>query len=244
MQPLGYSTGALALSDFRSALQMLKSQPINAVELSAIREPELIPLLQSLGELDLSMFTYISIHAPSQFSAEAEGWIFQELYDNRHRGWPIIVHPDTLNHDPDWRLLGPQLCIENMDKRKPVGRTVRELDVLFERFPDASFCFDIGHARQVDTSMIEPYKMLKKFGSRLRQIHVSEVNSRNKHDRLSFVSILDFQEVAHLIPPQVPVIIESIVSGDQIGAEINRVREALAMPGDGATRVTHRAPVQ
>jgi hypothetical protein len=75
--------------------------------------------------------------------------------------------------------------------------------------------------------MIEAYKMLKKFGPRLRQIHVSEVNSRNKHDRLSFVSILDFQEVAHMIPPDIPVIIESIVSGDQIAAEIGRVRKAL-----------------
>jgi hypothetical protein len=235
MQPLGFSTGALALSDFRSALEMLKHQGVNAVELSAIREPELIPLLRSLGDLDLSRFSYISIHAPSQFSPQAEGWIFQELYDDRHNGWPIIVHPDTLKQDSDWRLFGPQLCIENMDKRKPVGRTVRELDLLFERFPAASFCFDIGHARQVDTSMIEAYQMLKKFGPRLRQIHVSEVNSRNKHDPLSFISIIDFREVAHLIPPEVPIIIESIVSGDQIGAEISRVREALAItskPGD------------
>lgn len=227
MQPLGFSTGALALSDFRGALEMLGSQPVNAVELSAIREPELIPLLRSLSDLALSRFSYISIHAPSQFSPDAEGWIFQELYDNKSKGWPIIVHPDTLNFDPDWRLLGPQLCIENMDKRKPIGRTVRELDLLFERFPDASFCFDIGHARQVDTSMIEAYKMLKKFRHRLRQIHVSEVNSRNKHDRLSFISIMDFQEVAHMIPPDIPVIIESIVSGDQIAAEIGRVRKAL-----------------
>ncbi len=229
MRPLGYSTGALALSDVRGALEILKNQPVNAVELSAIREPELIPLLCSLDSLDLSMFSYISIHAPSQFSLDSECWIFRELYDNRHRGWPIIVHPDTLNRDPDWRLLGPLLCIENMDKRKSTGRTEKELDLLFRRFPDASFCFDIGHARQVDTSMIESCKMLRKFGPRLRQIHVSEVNSRNKHDRLSFVSILDFQEVAHLIPPETPIIIESIVSGDQIGAEIDRARKALAV---------------
>jgi hypothetical protein len=235
MRLLGYSTGALALSDFRLALAILKEQPVDAVELSAIRENELIPLLRSLNDLDLSRFAYVSLHAPSQFSQQAAGWIFQELYDHRHNGWPIIVHPGTLNYDPDWRLLGSQLCIENMDKRKPFGRTVQELDLLFDRFPHASFCFDIGHARQVDTSMIEAYKMLKKFGPRLRQVHVSEVNSQNKHDHLSFVSILDFQEVAHLIPPEIPIIIESMVSGDQIAAEISRVRKALAVtskPGD------------
>jgi hypothetical protein len=232
MQPLGYSTGALAMSDFRIALEMLKHQPVQAVELSAIREHELIPLLQSLADLDLSQFSYVSIHAPSSYSPEAESSIFQELYSTRHRGWPIIVHPDTLRDSSLWKQLGNQLCIENMDKRKPVGRTVRELELLFEEFPEASFCFDIGHARQVDTSMTEAYLMLKRFGSRLRQVHISEVNTRNKHDRLSFVSILGFQEVTHLIPSSVPVIIESIIPEDQIGAEICRVKRALHAPAE------------
>jgi len=231
MKTLGYSTGALALSDFRKALRMLKDQPVCAVELSAIREQELIPLLRPMDELDLSRFEYVSIHAPSQFPAESEGWIFQELYGIRHLGWPIVVHPDTFHDFSLWRQLGDLLCIENMDKRKPVGRTARELEDLFVTFPDASFCFDIGHARQVDTSMIEAYRMLKRFRERLRQVHVSEVNTRNKHDPLSLVSIIDFQEVAGFISPSVPVIIESIVTEDQIGAEIYRVRRALAIAG-------------
>ena len=227
MDTIGYSTGAIALSDFRKALETLSDQPVNAIELSAIREHELVPLVSSLDDLDLSKFKYISIHAPSKFSPESEAWIFRQLYEQRGRGWPFVVHPDTLHCDADWRLLGSQLSIENMDQRKRVGRTSRELASLFERFPEASFCFDIGHARQVDASMVEAYKMLRDFGPRLRQIHVSEVNARDKHDPLSFVSILDFQEVAAFIPPGVPIIIESIVSGDQIGAEINRVKRAL-----------------
>jgi hypothetical protein len=232
MQPLGFSTGALALSDFKEALRMLRDTPARVVELSAIRERELVPLSRSIDGLDLSQFSYVSIHAPSYFSSEAEVWIFQELYEIRHLRWPIVVHPDTLHDFSLWRQLGDLLCIENMDKRKPVGRTVRELQLLFEEFPQASFCFDIGHARQVDTSMTEAYLMLKRFSSRLRQVHISEVNTQNKHDRLSFVSILDFQEVTHLIPSSTPVIIESIVAEDQIGAEISRVQSALGMPAE------------
>jgi hypothetical protein len=227
MQPLGYSTGALALSDFRKALIMLRDQPISVVELSAIRKNELTPLLSALNDLDLSRFSYVSIHAPSEFSPQDEAWIFQELYEIRHRGWPIVVHPDTLYDFSLWRLLRDLLCVENMDKRKPIGRTVRELEYLFSEFPEASFCFDIGHARQVDTSMTEAFRMLKRFSSRLRQVHISEVNTLNKHDRLSFVSIMDFQEVTHLIPESTPVIIESVVPEDQIGAEISRVQSAL-----------------
>jgi len=209
---------------------MLQDQPVSVVELSAIREHELIPLLRSLDDLDLSQFKYVSIHAPSSFSQANELSIFRELYESRDRGWPVIVHPDTLHDFSLWRELGDLLCIENMDKRKPGGRTIRELELLFDEFPDASFCFDIGHARQVDTSMTEAYLMLKRFSSRLRQLHISEVNTLNKHDRLSFVSILDFQEVAHLIPSSTPVIIESVVAEDQIGAEICRVQRALHAP--------------
>jgi hypothetical protein len=209
---------------------MLAEQPVHAVELSAIREDELVPLLHSLDDLDLSQFSYMSIHAPSSFSPEAEPWIFQELYEIRHRGWPIIVHPDTLHDSSLWKQFGNLLCIENMDKRKPAGRTLRELELLFDEFPQASFCFDIGHARQVDTSMTEAYLMLKRYAYRLRQVHISEVNTRNKHDRLSFVSILGFQEVTHLIPPSTPVIIESVIAEDEIGAEICRVQRALHAP--------------
>jgi hypothetical protein len=129
-------------------------------------------------------------------------------------------------------MLGNLLCIENMDKRKPVGRTVRELELLFQEFPQASFCFDIGNARQVDTSMVEAYLMLKHFRSRLRQVHISEVNTQSKHDRLSFVSIVGFQEVTHLIPSSTPAIIESVVPEDQIGAEIGRVQRALHAPAE------------
>jgi hypothetical protein len=227
MNPIGFSTGALAFSDVRRALRLLEDIPVEAIELSAIREGELIPLLNSLDSLDLGRFQYISLHAPSSFSPQAEASIFMALYNNRHRGWPIIIHPDTIRHFPDWRLLGDLVCIENMDKRKPIGRSVRELEALFTELPEASFCFDIGHARQIDSSMTEAYLILKKFGNRLRQVHVSEVNTSSKHDRLSFVGMLDFREVAHLIPAHVPLIIESIVEPAQILPEMRRVQEVF-----------------
>src|SRR4051794_1997340 len=71
------------------------------------------------------------------------------------RGYPVVVHPDVIFDRPRWRVLGEALFIENMDKRKPVGRTVEELQEFFRDLPAARFCFDIGHARQVDPSMTE-----------------------------------------------------------------------------------------
>ena len=72
---------------------------------------------------------------------------------------------------------GEQLAIENMDRRKPIGRTLEELNVIFEKLSEAMLCFDIGHARQCDTTKTEAYRILRAYASRLCQIHLSEINT-------------------------------------------------------------------
>jgi hypothetical protein len=227
MRPIGFSTGALAYADFRRGFELTRAAGCRTIELSALRQVELSPLLTSLDSLELGGMDYISLHAPSHFdpSWEAIGWDL--LRCQLHRRWPIVVHPDAIYDFSLWREFGALLCVENMDKRKPIGRTVRELERIFDRLPDASFCFDIGHARQCDPTMGEAYLMLKEFGPKLRQVHVSEVNTRSRHDPLSYASILAFQEVAHLIPADVPLILETTIAAGQIGAEIANVRKAL-----------------
>ena len=68
MRPIGFSTGALALSDFRVAIDALKDASVDAIELSALRYAELRPLIKALRELDLSKSIDIrQIHAPESF---------------------------------------------------------------------------------------------------------------------------------------------------------------------------------
>jgi hypothetical protein len=229
MRPIGFSTGALAFADFGRGLAMSRHKPVQAIELSALRQRELIPLLDALNTLDLSMFEHIGIHAPSQFDPECEAALSARLRNEIWRGWPIVLHPDALCDFNLWRDLGSGICIENMDKRKPIGRTARELGTIFTHLPNAKLCFDIGHARQFDPTMTEAYLILRDFGSRLSQVHVSEVNTRSKHDPLSYASIIAFQEVAHLIPTGVRLILETPVSEDEMEMEIAKVREALPL---------------
>jgi hypothetical protein len=231
MRPIGFSTGALAYADFRRGLEMSLIAGCQAIELSALRAAELFPLLDALPHLDLSTFSYKSIHAPSQVEASWEATEFQRLYDERDRGWPVVVHPDTLFDLSLWRLLGPLTCIENMDKRKPIGRTAKELDWIFKQLPEATLCFDIGHARQCDPTMTGAYLILREFGSKLRQVHVSEVNAASKHDPLSYASIMAFQDLAHLIPAHIPLILETPTKLTEMAAEITKVREALPVNG-------------
>lgn len=227
MREIGFSSGALAYADFRRALDMLRGKSVRALELSALRECELRPMLQSLDELDLSQFDYISFHAPSAFPEEHEQEVVDLLSTLIQRAWPIILHPDVCHDFELWKRFGPQLCVENMDRRKSIGRTVLELEQIFTALPNASFCFDFGHARQVDSTMAEAYFMLRNFDSRLKQVHVSEVNTSSKHDTLSYASILAFREVAALLRQDVPVILETPVTEDRIDSEIQRAREAL-----------------
>ncbi len=229
MRKIGFSTGALAYADFRRGLAMMRRKRLTVIELSALRQKELMPLLDALQNLDLSEFKHISIHAPSQFEPEFEAAIWGRLYDVTWRKWPIVVHPDALYDFSLWRRLGSAICIENMDKRKPIGRSARELAVIFKELPDATFCFDIGHARQYDSTMTEAYLILREFGAKLQQVHVSEVNTSSRHDPLSYASIRAFQDIAHLIPSHVPLILETPVREAEIEAEIAKVREALPL---------------
>lgn len=232
MQMIGYSTGALAYGNFKRGVELLRGRAIYAIELSALREAELRPLLDAVDELDLSQFKYISLHAPSAFSPQHEEQIAQQLRGVTRKGWPIILHPDAIQDYALWRSFGSSLLIENMDRRKPCGRTVRELENIFELLPDACLCFDLAHARQVDTTMTSAHLILRRFGERLQQVHLSEVNTNSKHDRLSYGAILAYQKVAALIPDNVPVILEAPVSWQAIEAEIERAKEALEVGDD------------
>jgi len=229
MNKIGFSTGSLSLGNFSEALEMLKDKNVSAVELSALRENELPELMDAIQWLDLSEYQFVSIHAPSKLIGMDENALLIELQPAIEKGWHIVVHPDIIKNDAQWQQLGSLLCIENMDKRKPVGRTARDMQALFERFPEASFCFDIAHAKQVDPTMLEAVQMLRRFSDRLVQIHMSEVNTHSRHERLNLNAIMSYQMVSELIPYDTPVILESPVSRDEINSEIQYARMALSL---------------
>ncbi len=227
MRPIGYSTGALAYGDFQRGLSIIRECNLNTIELSALRESELQPLIEALDDLDLDGFEYISFHAPSQLKTVSEAQVIEFLGRVAEKNWPLVVHPDVIGNFDLWKVFGDLLCIENMDKRKPIGRTARELALIFEKLPEASLCLDLGHAHQVDRTMSVAWEILRQFGSRLRQLHVSAVNTNSRHDRLSFETVLAFQKVSALIPESVPAILESRVAPEQVSKEVQICQEAL-----------------
>ncbi len=241
MRPLGFSTGALARGDFRRGLSLLRSFHADAVELSALRIEELQPLVEGIPDLDLRPYSFVSIHAPSRFSSGQEKWVTEQLHLFAKRGYPIVIHPDVIFTPALWKPFGGMLLIENMDKRKPVGRNVTELNQIFEALSCARWCFDIGHARQVDPSMTEASLMLEAFGNRLAEVHISEVNTASRHDPISWNAVLAFQSVARYIPQDTPVILETLIDRNQseIEIEMQRARSALSL---GPESVSNYSP--
>jgi hypothetical protein len=236
MRPIGFSTGALALGDFRCALAILRSKSeVDAVELSALREQELIPLIEALPSLDLQHFRHVSFHAPSSMSGDFEVVATKRLEEVASRNWLIVVHPDVITKPDLWKCLGERLCVENMDKRKPIGQTADQLQEVFDKLPSSSFCFDVGHARQVDPTMTEAFMILRRFRLRLRQLHVSEVNSDSRHGELTLEASLAFRRLASVIPQDVPAIIESRVPKPDIDREVRLVRDLFDSGTSNAT---------
>jgi hypothetical protein len=231
MRQIGFSTGAVAYGDFQGALDLLASSKLPCIELSALRMAEVETLVRAIPHLDLHGYHYVSFHAPSSFSADEEVGLAELLHAGVPKTWPIVLHPDTVWNPAVWRRLGNRVAVENMDRRKPIGRSVVELAAIFESLPEALLCFDLGHARQCDSSMTDAFLMLSTFQNKLVQVHLSEVNSESQHDPISYGAILAFQQIASLIPESVPVILESRVTSAQILSEVGRAQEALAVVG-------------
>src|SRR5437899_10954561 len=133
MRAIGFSTGALAYADFLNGLSIIRAHKLPSVELSALREEELEPLISSLDRLNLTGFDYISFHVPSKIRTLSEETVIDRLKAVAKRNWPLIVHPDIIENFDHWAVFGNLLCIENMDKRKSIGRTARELAGVFEK---------------------------------------------------------------------------------------------------------------
>lgn len=222
MRRVGFSTGAIAKGDFLKALRVLESlgDATTAIELSALREDELGPLIEAVPRLDLQRFEYVSLHAPSTRQRLSECEYVQQLVQASKLIRNIVVHPDVIEDPQKWDSIQRHVVLENMDQRKSGARTAGELQRYFDVLPNARFCFDIGHARQVDPTLTVAVELIRAFVDRLAEIHISEVDAASKHVAISSAVMDSYRRIASIIPDDVPVIIESMVPLSEMENEI------------------------
>lgn len=152
-----------------------------AIELSALSETELPSLAEYLASAPSLPFRYISIHGPSKHREMEEEQLVPKLGEIARYASGIVMHPDTIERLETFRPLGSKLLLENMDARKPDGRTPEELYRAFGELPEAGFCFDIAHAWSIDPSMEVANDLLDSFGGRLRHVHLSSLSEDLHH---------------------------------------------------------------
>jgi hypothetical protein len=75
--------------------------------------------------------------------------------------------------------------------------------------------------------MSQAWAILQRFRDKIKQLHVSEVNTQSKHHPISLESVLAFQKVSHLLPMEAPIILESKVVESGINQEIETALAAL-----------------
>lgn len=225
MKKIGFSTGALARGDVCAGVSMQEGRARGAIELSALREGELEPLIAAIPNLSLEAYEFVSVHAPSRLFDLSEAELCAILR-RLPEEWPIVVHPNVVESDV-WSSLGERVCIENMDGRKGVGRTANEVEAWMVLLPEAGFCLDVAHAAQIDPSMEEAKRMLDRFGPRLVQVHVSRLGPSSEHLPLDESMMRQIGKVAERISDEIPLIIESVLEEASISREIERVAEAF-----------------
>ncbi len=189
---VGFSTGAVAKGNFHLALSRLSGLEADAVELSCLRDHELIPMRQAFPGLALERYKHVSFHAPSQFRFVDPKWAVKGIIEDilPHLRGGVVVHADQVHQDPlVWSRLGASLLIENNDNRKAFGQTADDLEEALVQLDtaqnEAGICLDIGHAIQVDPSRDLLTEIVQRFGYRIRQIHISSVLESGLHQRIS-----------------------------------------------------------
>ena len=212
--PLGASTGYMAehRGDWGTLVDEAIAVSSFAVELAALSEAEL-PGLQAFLDAGPSLpFRYLSVHAPVKHRAMPEDELVDRLASLPAWVDAIVVHPDTIEDPSRYARLGSALVIENMDTRKPTGRTAAELEPLLAALPEAGFCFDVAHAAAVDPSMDEAHRLLDRFCGRLRHLHVSSLDDGSHHEPLSDADELAWTPVLRRCR-DVPWILEAPLHG-------------------------------
>jgi hypothetical protein len=208
--PLGASTGYMSGSraDWDAMVAEALETSTFAVELAALSEDELPGLEAYLAAGPELPFDYVSVHAPVKHLRMPEAELVRRLSRLASVVDAIVVHPDAIDEPRAYRALGSCLVLENMDARKPTGRTASELEPFFAALPEAGLCLDVAHVLTIDPTLEEGERLLDAFAGRLRHLHVSSIDEACRHMPLTEDHEARFASLLRRCP-DVPWILEA-----------------------------------
>lgn len=198
--------------DRSNLIRYLKTLDISGVEIIFPTEQELTAFrLSGIDAQWLRDLPYTTIHAPFNLflSHASKEMILRQLnvisaLCKRIHAKSVVFHPAPCEQLALLKDLDFNITVENL----PPGRhtSIPELRRIFNEYPEFSFCLDISHAYL--WSKYETARLIREFGNRLSQIHLSGTYRRKSHQSLQSVSrdfLETIEDIKHL---EVPLVIE------------------------------------
>jgi endonuclease IV len=226
---LGFSTGALyKFCTVKESLKILKNLGISTVELGFIRLSRIKQgQLDEITKEDLEGFNYVSFHAPKYSYGINEGtkFIFSEIEKiNKIRHLDaVIFHPDCIEDISAFHHAPFQVLFENMDNRKSLFQTPENIKRIVDENDNFKVVLDVNHIYTNDPTMKLASRFYEELGNKIVQIHLS--GYKEFHDPLYMTKQTGI--IAAIKDLTVPLIIESVISPDEIEKERNYILEAI-----------------
>ncbi|HEY1074415.1 MAG TPA: hypothetical protein VGE59_01800 [Patescibacteria group bacterium] len=173
---LGYSTAFYDPSTYgiNQRIQEICEIQTNAIELVPNDDGRFTELLTQESVELVRACHYRSIHAPAllEYSQDLVVSLLDLARDINAQ--VIVFHPDkTQDFQKLHNQFGSLIAIENMDRSKTFGNTVRDLEEVFKKIPNAYWVADVNHLYSLDTSLRLNREMHDAFSNRLHHYHVS-----------------------------------------------------------------------
>lgn len=178
---LGYSTGCFYAYDLplKEKIRFILDIQRDAIEVIFQENRE---LREALGKETVGLvkkFKYRSLHAPVKnikYPSSKSNPIVEKLLFLVEKINPqtVLFHPDLIT-DFNWlnQKFGPLLAFENMDFRKNYGKTIKDLEEVFDKSPQAKWVFDVNHLYTHNRSMNKANQYYQKFRDRFCHYHLS-----------------------------------------------------------------------
>ncbi len=203
----------------------------SAIELHCPNEDTINYLLQK-EDIDLSFFSYISVHAPSLLDKKKEEVkrILNKLRElkEKHKIKNFVFH---IERGVDWSIFSNYLdlpvSIENMDDKKDVGKNIEDIEKILKSHP-FNLTLDLQHCFTNDKSMKLAIDIQEVFKERITEYHISGFEEEVLHYPLfkTNQNII----IESLLCKDIPIIIESCFKerGEET-KEIRYIKERLKM---------------
>jgi len=227
----GFSTGVLhQYLDAKQSIKIIKQLGCAAIELGFVRKERMENgWMEAITKEDLEGFKYISLHAPKMYYKDNEETrdVFKRIERiNNLRPLDLVVfHLDNVVDVKVFKKALFPVGFENMDKQKPFGRTLKDIEKLLKKNADFRFVLDTNHIKSNDPSMKMINEFYSQLGHKIAEYHVSGLGSDYPHIPLFQTQKTDILEAVKDLSK--PIICESRLTPDNIRQEKEFIEKYL-----------------